>query len=372
MTGIVGCIQDLFLEPGVRFAIGILTRGGPKTQQQVVDAPGRGLARLTAELAFYILVLRPQPHCRHYLPPPSAQFGERMSVLCCHVPHLLITLACRQSSDLASRPLALLGPDDRVWAASPEAGSCGVHKQMRAQEARSACPDLLLRPLDLGAAETEQNALLAELAEWQLPLEPLSWGSAYVDLHAVAKDRSSVQPLVTDAGRQLRQRLGEDLQPALGWDSGMFTARAAACVAPPGRMRLVDKADEAHFLQPLPITLLPLPRPHLQQLHWLGIRTLGQFAALPSAGVMQRFGAGGKKAQRWAQGHDDRPVCGAVAQAPAPVTVTLDTPTATLQPLVDAVMASLRPLLLARGSGAGGHTPAAGDGVVCRRRRPGR
>ena len=223
-----------------------------------------------------------------------------------------------------------------------------MHKQMRAQEARSACPDLLLRPLDLGAAETEQNALLAELAEWQLPLEPLSWGSAYVDLHAVAKDRSSVQPLVTDAGRQLRQRLGEDLQPALGWDSGMFTARAAACVAPPGRMRLVDKADEAHFLQPLPITLLPLPRPHLQQLHWLGIRTLGQFAALPSAGVMQRFGAGGKKAQRWAQGHDDRPVCGAVAQAPAPVTVTLDTPTATLQPLVDAVMASLRPLLLER------------------------
>ncbi len=198
-----------------------------------------------------------------------------MSVLCCHVPNLLITLALRQAPDLAGHPLALLGPDDRVWAASPEAAGSGVQQQMRAQEARTACPDLLLRPLDLQAAETEQSALLAELAEWQLPVEPLGWGSAYVDLHAVAKDRPSVQPLLADAGRRLRQRLGADLQPSLGWDSGKFTARAAACVAPPGRMRLVDKTDEARFLNPLPITLLPLPRPHLQQLHWLGIRTLG-------------------------------------------------------------------------------------------------
>ena len=197
-------------------------------------------------------------------------------------------------------------------------------------------------------AETEQSALLAELSEWQLPVEPLSWGSAYVDLHAVAKDRPSVQPLVADAGRRLRKRLGADLQPALGWDSGKFTARAAACVAPPGRMRLVDKADEARFLHPLPITLLPLPRPHLQQLHWLGIRTLGAFGALPAAGVAQRFGAGGRQAQRWAQGRDDRPVRGAVKDAPAPVAVTLDPPTSTLQPLVGAVMASLRPVLAAR------------------------
>ena len=118
-------------------------------------------------------------------------------------------------------------------------------------------------------------------------------------------------------------------------------------MVPPGRMRLVDKADEARFFNPLPITLLPLPRPDLQQLHWLGIRTLGAFAALPAAGVTQRFGAGGRQAQRWAQGRDDRPVRGTMKDAPAPVTVTLDPPASTLQPLVGAVMASLRPVLAA-------------------------
>ena len=61
-----------------------------------------------------------------------------MSVLCCRVPHLLITLACRRTPALADRPLALLGPDERVWAASPLAAQSGVQTQMRAEEARAA------------------------------------------------------------------------------------------------------------------------------------------------------------------------------------------------------------------------------------------
>jgi protein ImuB len=113
-------------------------------------------------------------------------------------------------------------------------------------------------------------------------------------------------------------------------------------------MRLVEGSDEARFLGPLPVSLLPLPHLHLQQLHWLGIRTLGQFAALPPAGVWQRFGAAGKQAQRWAQGRDDRPVAPAMAAPPEPATVTLDPPTGALQPVVEAIMESLRPVLAER------------------------
>lgn len=271
-----------------------------------------------------------------------------MSVLCCRVPHLLIALACRRAPELADRPLALLGPDERVWAASPEAQRGGVGVQMRAREAAIACPDLLLHALDVAVAEAEQGALLAELAEWQLPVEPLGWGGAYVDLHAIAESAAGVQPLAAELGRRLRRTLGPDLQPAIGWDSGKFTASAAAAHTPPGRMRLVEGCDEMRFLRPLPVGLLPLPRPHLQQLHWLGVRTLGEFAALPATGVMQRFGPAGRQAQRWAQGHDDRPVAGSVSAPPEPVTVALEPPARTLQPVVEAVMTSLRPLLAER------------------------
>ncbi len=70
-----------------------------------------------------------------------------------------------------------------MWAVSPAAQQDGVQAQMRPQQAQIACPDLLLRPLDLDAAEAEQGALLAELAAWQMPVEPLGWGALYVDLH---------------------------------------------------------------------------------------------------------------------------------------------------------------------------------------------
>ena len=296
-----------------------------------------------------------------------------MSVLCCHVPDLLIELACRREPWWRGLPLALLGPDERVWAVSPAAAQCGVQVEMRPQQAQVACPELLLRPLDLAAAEMEQGALLAVLAQWELPVEPQSWGMAYVDLHSVAKTAATVQPLAADLGRRLRSDMGQELQPALGWDSGKFTARAAALQVVPGRMRLVDKRDETRFLGPLSITLLPLPRPHLQQLHWLGIRTLGQFAELPPAAVWQRFGAGGKLAQRWAQGRDDRPVCAAVSQAPPPTAVILDPPSGTLQPVVEAVMASLRPLLIDRAAALEGVRRlriavsfVAGEHAVCR------
>jgi protein ImuB len=225
---------------------------------------------------------------------------------------------------------------------------------MGPRQAQTCCPEVHLQELDINELRAEQSAFEATLAAWELPVERQEWGSAYIDLHAVARHADAVQPLAAELGQRVRRTLGDALQPALGWDSGKFTARAAAMQVPPGRMRLVDKVEEVRFLSPLPVTLLPLPRPHLQQLHWLGVRTLGQFAQLPPAAVWQRFGATGKLAQRWAQGCDDRPVRAAVAQAPAPVTVTLDPPAARLQPVVDALMASIGPVLAAQAAGLEG------------------
>jgi protein ImuB len=268
-----------------------------------------------------------------------------MSVLCCRIPHFLTVLACRRQPAWTGRPLALVGPDDRIWAVSPAAQQDGVQAQMRPQQAQVYCPDVLLRDLDLDASQQAQADMLATAAQWDLPVEPLTWGALYVDLHLVGKSAASVRPLAAELGQRLRVTGGNALQPALGWDSGKFTAHAAAMQVMPGRVRLVDKVDEVRFLKPLPVTLLPLPPLHLQQLHWLGVRTVGQFAALPAAAVWQRFGAVGKRAHRWAQGKDDRPVRSAAPEEAGVTTVTLDPPTGLLAPVVAGVMASLHPTL---------------------------
>lgn len=268
-----------------------------------------------------------------------------MSVLCCRIPHFLIALACRRQPTWAGRPLALVGPDDRMWAVSPAAQQRGVRLQMRPQQAQVCCPELMLHELDLTASAAAQAEVLALAGRWELPVESLTWGMFYVDLHLVGSSAASVRPLAVELGQRVRTTCGEALLPALGWDSGKFTARAAATQVMPGRVRLVDKADEARFLRPLPVTLLPLPPLHLRQLHWLGVTTVGQFAALPAAAVWQRFGAAGKLAHRWAQGRDDRPVRGGAPATLAVTLATLDPPADQLAPVVDGVMASLQPAL---------------------------
>jgi nucleotidyltransferase/DNA polymerase involved in DNA repair len=268
-----------------------------------------------------------------------------MSVLCCRIPDFLFGLALRRDPGLSGRAVALLGSDERVGAASPAARQCGVLTQMTARQAQVRCPDVRLHPLDQLESQVEQSAFLAELRRWELPVEELGWGSAYVDLHALTPQPDEVRLLAAEAGQRVRATLGVGLQPALGWDTGKFTAQAAAVSTQAGTMRLVTRADEARFLAPLPVTLLPLPEAALRQLYWLGVRTLGQFAALPVAGVWQRFGQAGKLAQRLAQGQDNRPVLMTVRSAPEMVAVDVDPPGGEVKRMVAALMAAMCPVL---------------------------
>ena len=225
------------------------------------------------------------------------------------------------------------------------ARAAGVLRQMNLRQVHAHCPELLLQPVGLEECQAVQDALLSTLAAWQLPVEEMHWGQAYLDLHTVATTRQQVLPLAVELGRQVRIALGSDLQPSIGWDHGKFTARAAAGMASPGRARLVSREDEVSFLSPLSVKLLPISVEAKQELHWLGIDTLGQFAQLPALAVVQRFGAAARMAHQWAQGHDPRPVHNNVRAQFVPLTTTIDPPTGLLDPVLEALLALLRPRL---------------------------
>jgi protein ImuB len=86
---------------------------------------------------------------------------------------------------------------------------------------------------------------------------------------------------------------------------------AALCAARASRARrppvIVEERDVARFLAPLPVGLLR-SRPELallpDTLERLGIRTLGELAALPSRAVAERFGHPGLLALDLARGRD--------------------------------------------------------------------
>ena len=85
--------------------------------------------RLVLEYLFYILMLRPQPHCHHYLPPPD------------HPRLPADSLAWHRTRWRCS----VLS--EWVWAASPQAAQiAGCRHGLRAQETRTACPGSLAAP----------------------------------------------------------------------------------------------------------------------------------------------------------------------------------------------------------------------------------
>ena len=231
-----------------------------------------------------------------------------MSVLYCTIPHFAAALARRDEPGGTSGPLVLIGPEDLVFDVSTEAAACGVVSGMTAWKARVRCPEARLLEADVARCRRELETLLQLLEGVSPEVEPHGWGAAYVGLGDLVRDRADAVTFCRQVGQKVRQELGQNLQPALGWDSGKFTAQAAACRTQPGHLRAVDAVGERDFLQPLPVSLLPLEGDVLQRLCFLGLRTLGQYAALSRAAVWQQFGRAGRLAHRCARGEDDRPV----------------------------------------------------------------
>jgi nucleotidyltransferase/DNA polymerase involved in DNA repair len=231
-----------------------------------------------------------------------------MSILYCAIPHFAAALARRDRALPAERPLVLIDPDDRVLDASAEAASVGVMPGLPAQTARVRCPEAALIEADIPRCREAFESLLVVLERFGPSVEPHGWAGAYVDVGDTIYRRQDAVPLCAESGRAVRDELGKALQPALGWDTGKFTAQAAAQRTRPGRLLAVEAMRESDFLSPLPVRLLPLERDALQRLQFLGLRTLGQYAALPTAAVWQQFGRSGVRAQCCARGQDDRPI----------------------------------------------------------------
>jgi len=233
-----------------------------------------------------------------------------MSILYCSIPHFAAALVQRDDASLRHQPLVLIGPDGHVFATSAEAAAGAVIPGLPARAAEIRCPQARLLEADVSRCRTEFEALLQLLEHTSPAVEPHGWGAAYVDLGDLARDSPDAITICSQVGQEIRRELGNPLQPALGLaQSGTkFTSQAAARRASSGHLLAVTAARERAFLRPLPVTLLPLEEDTLRRLGFLGLLTLGQYATLPPAAVLQQFGQAGKLAQKCARGEDNRPV----------------------------------------------------------------
>jgi protein ImuB len=229
-------------------------------------------------------------------------------VVCVLYPRFELLAALGDRRALLAEPLALApeaGREPVVGEVSAPAEAFGVVPGMRLGEAMSRCPALRLIPPDPESVRSLWGRVLDRLEAIGAEVESDRAGAAYFEaggLHGL--HGGELSGVLGAAARALGPGARFGAAPC------RFAAHAAALRVRPRRGRrahVVPEGEEGGFLAPLPVALLRT-RPELQALpetlERLGIRTLGEVAALSSRAVAERFGHPGLLAHDLANGRD--------------------------------------------------------------------
>ncbi|MDG4782823.1 DNA polymerase Y family protein [Micromonospora sp. WMMD961] len=213
----------------------------------------------------------------------------------------------------ATGPVAVLHAN-RVVACSERARAEGVRRGLRKREAQGRCPQLTVVDYDPGRDTRAFEPVVAAVEELVAGVEVVRPGACAVAARGPSRYLGGEEA----AAERIIEHVAQSclVESQVGIADGVFAAGLAARSG-----RVVAPGGTPEFLAGLPVEALG--RSALADLlRRLGVRTLGDFAALPAGDVLARFGFDGALAHRLAAGRDHRPL--AVRQPPADLTVTAE------------------------------------------------
>src|SRR3954465_8031108 len=232
----------------------------------------------------------------------------RYMIVCVLYPRFELLAALGDRRALLSEPAAVApeaGREQMVGEVSAPAEAYGIVRGMRLGEAMSRCPGLRLVPADPEGVRSLWGAVLDRLEAIGAEVESDHAGAAFYSAEGLHGLHGGD---LAGGLAAARRALGPGAR--FGAAPSRFASHAAALQVRPRRGRsshtVIEEAVR-DFLAPLSVSLLRT-RPELQALpdvlERLGIRTLGEFASLPSRAVAERFGHPGLLAPDLSRGRD--------------------------------------------------------------------
>ncbi len=243
--------------------------------------------------------------------------------------------------DPATDPVILLD-QHRVTHAGAAAREAGALPGMKRRAARAACPEALVLEADTESESSLFELVAAAVDTIAAGVDVLRPGVLLMSARGPARHQGSEEALA--------ERLLDAIAELTGWDAavGIADGPFAALLASP-RGRIVRAERSADYLAPHPITALrsapvgpgwghrgqpsatrPERRLDLAEtvdlLQRLGITTLGDLAALPSAAVADRFGPDVATLHLLARGEEPAPPAAHHPTQPIQAETTLETP----------------------------------------------
>jgi protein ImuB len=226
----------------------------------------------------------------------------------------------------ASEPVVVFHAN-RVVACSAAARAEGVRVGLRRREAQGRCPEVIVIEQDLGRDARTFEPVIAAVEAFTPRVEVVRPGVVAFATRGPSRYFGGDQPLARQVLAAVDAVLGAS--PGSGCRAGVADGRLAAELAArtcdPSGVQVVPMGESGAFLAPFPASCLDLVD-LVDLLVRLGIRTLGDLAALPADAVLARFGPEGAVSHRLARGLDDRPLLARLPPPDLTVTAELDPP----------------------------------------------
>jgi len=225
-----------------------------------------------------------------------------MRIACIHIPQFALQCASRLDPALRGAPVVVVGGHEPgrersgalhtpvVMACSRAAWAHGVRLGMTASSARARSPELTIVTADAGH-ERETVRAIADAALALCEVVDLGGrvgaGGAHLAMYCAVPAKTRGQAF-GDKLLAMLEDLG--LTGRIGIADDRFTAWVAAAHGSPELhgehgVTSVPRGGSAAFLAPRPLSLLAIPTEVQHMLEALGVRTLGEFAALPAPSV---------------------------------------------------------------------------------------
>ncbi|KZS75682.1 DNA polymerase [Mycobacterium kansasii] len=198
---------------------------------------------------------------------------------------------------------------NRVIACSATARAAGVRRGLRRREAAARCPQLHIAAADADRDARFFEGVIAAVDDLVPRAEVLRPGLLVLPVRGAARFFGSEQQAAERLIDAVAMSSVAGAECQVGIADQLFTAVYAARAG-----RVVEPGQDARFLSALSIRQLATEpslsgpgREELTDLLWrMGIRTIGQFAALSRTDIASRFGADAVAAHRFARGEPER------------------------------------------------------------------
>ncbi len=201
------------------------------------------------------------------------------------------SVAIRDRPELAEVPV-IVGGGHRgvVLAANYPARRYGVHSALPMTRARRMCPDAVVLTPDYTEVEAVSSSVMEIFREVTPLVETVSLDEAFLDVAGSMRRLGS--PL--EIAEHIRARVADEqrITCSVGVAGTVSVAKLASRRAKPDGVLVVPPREVTRFLHPLDVgELWGVGEKTREQLHRLGLRTVGDLAHTPVATLQRGIGA---------------------------------------------------------------------------------